>query len=1386
MALPPNYYQKIPVNMLRNCTYLFCCLALLFGSHVLRAQDNNSCLSFQLEDISTNANSQFCIDLTTQGFQNVLGMQGSILYDPEILQFIEVQDFGLPGLSAASFGTPAVGPEKTVTFSWSSPTATGVNLADGQTMTKLCFQPLVDSGKTIVEFSKQPTPIELIDGNLRLLSATFLAAEVQIGGTEASDLQIDELCVLPSICGEIGRGFIEVQASAGVEPLAYSWTGPNGFSSNASSFEATAGGYYELELSNVDGEIAKACAVVVGGNGESIVAANITPVPCDQEEGGAIELTLSSSNTDLDFIWDNGATGSSLTNLAAGTYSVTITDLATECSIVQHFDVPKEGIRGSLFSKCLSDEEVELWALIFDVEGNPHTYDWSNGETFTGPNEHKIVVPAGTGTEYMVTVTNNQGCSTVLQTVLPSCEVPSEGEDDFDGCLILEAEEMQGEEGEVVCLDFTVQDFENILGLQFTIEFDQSLLGFVEARNFALASSTTSFGVLPELLADGHVTLAWSDSQLQPRTLEDNAVVFTLCFEVLGDAGFASVIVNGSRTPMEAIWARNPFENVQTVSLGSIGGGIQIGEPVSAKPIIEQICAEALGCGSTVTTHLIAAISGDMGPFSYNWEGPEGYSSSELTPEVTSPGLYSMTLTDAAGATAVAAIQVEESRNVLDLNANIVPVSCAGTNDGSISLDNLPNGSNYTYEWSNGASTREISDLEVGEYTVSVTDNSTGCQTIKRFQLDRDGIAASLYYNCLADSMVEVTAVIFNPQGFNYTFHWSNGVQQSSGSQSTVLISALDSISVEITSDIGCEYVSPLLRPVCSDQPPLNFVSATYAYTCAPDNQNATITTYVLDNGNGPYTFSWSAGFVETNVTQSTLTVPASGSYQITVADALGNTQVLGGIEPNCGVQNVPPLQLSIGEANANTGESVCLAVRAKNFINIAGLQYAVAWDAEKLALNSIQNYSLPHLSDINFNFQGPNYQNGLLRMSWADLMGLGVSMPDDGILYEMCFTVTGSGGEVPVFFDVASMQMEFVNEDLQAGIPVLDDGLIIINGEERMWPGDTDHNEVANHFDLLNLGLAYGATGPTRENANLIWQGQWAADWGQGTPSTGVDYKHIDTNGDGEINIADTTAISLNWGRAVNLSPNPMAEYRSSPEDLDMQGAPIYVEAYPVRPGETVSFDINLGDNENPVEGAYGLAFSIVYDPLAVAYGSAKATFQNSWLGNLDQDMIALARDDPNNHRLHIGITRIDQLEVNGNGAIGQISMTIEDVIFRDGEYEMPFRVENIRLIRSSEAEIEVQQKQTIGTVTETPLSTGEEPLLEQVKLFPNPTANLINIQYRSTKIERIQLLNLGGQLLREYKAMDQISLQGFAPSTYILRFVGLDGVFLKKVIKQ
>lgn len=53
-----------------------------------------------------------------------------------------------------------------------------------------------------------------------------------------------------------------------------------------------------------------------------------------------------------------------------------------------------------------------------------------------------------------------------------------------------------------------------------------------------------------------------------------------------------------------------------------------------------------------------------------------------------------------------------------------------GSESGSIDI--TPNSENYTYSWSNGATTQDISDLRAGTYTVQIT-NSDGCSSIFEF-----------------------------------------------------------------------------------------------------------------------------------------------------------------------------------------------------------------------------------------------------------------------------------------------------------------------------------------------------------------------------------------------------------------------------------------------------------------------------------------------------------------------------------------------------------------------------------------------------------------------------------------------------------------------------
>lgn len=1361
-------------------------------SFTLSAQSNEPCLSLTIDEVTAEAGDIVCIDLTTTGFNNVLGLQWSVTYDPSLLKFAEVKNFGLPQLDASSFAVLSLGENNAITTAWTSPTLQRVDLPDDARIVSFCFEALATSGKAVVEIYNTPTLIEIVDGNLDLLSVSGIAGGVRFGDTPATSLTIEDICVLPPTCSALGQALVDVTISGGEAPFTYLWTGPSGFVTEVPDFEAMARGFYSLEVTDANGQMARGVAHVEQTSSFNIADATVTKVPCESASGGAISLALVDPFEPHEFSWSNGAITQNIDQLSTGAYTVTITNTETGCRSVETYTVEQEGILGSIFAECIGEDELELSALVFDDSGSTYHYEWSTGETFTGPNEHKIRV--STAEELIsVRITNNVGCRSIFEIAIPSCSTdtpPDGGEGNTGACFSLEVENIAAQQGDIACVDVKVKGFDKILGLQNSINWDPSLLAFIEAKNFSLGNVTTSFGQTATGLANGILPFAWTDSETLGKDLNDGEVLYTLCFEVLAESAYAEVNITESPTPIEVIAnGSQPFQ-LLTPPVGVIQGGIEIGGQATSSLAISDICIEWLGCESSFLADIQVALNGGSPPYAFSWTGPNGYTSNQANIQGPEEGMYALLLTDQNGNQASALAWLGDHQGLNEVAGQLTPVDCANPNSGAITLTGLSSEGNYTYSWSNGATTRNISGLSVGEYTVTLTSESNNCELTRTFEVELGDIQAGLFYTCMdeptgTNSLVEVTALVFGGGVGPFTFVWSTGEEVVAESKSKIQINAGDSVSVVITDTLGCTYTSQVLHTTCQEGSTTD-LALSYAYDCGEDSTTVALTAYVWDGGTGPYNFLWSTGAQISGSTQSTIEVPASGTYSVTVSDAVGNTRVLGGIAPNCSVTNDTPLTLSIGEANATTGESICLAVRAKGFKNILGIQYAVGWDPAQVALNTVQAFALPNLTAQNFDLGSSTFQDGFLRFLWFDPMGTGLSLADDAVLYEMCFTVLGTSGEVPIYFDQSTMQTEAINEDIASFEPVLDDGLIIINGDDRVWPGDTDNNELANQFDVLNIGLAYGATGPLRQDANLVWQGQWANDWDGQTPATAVNFKHIDVNGDGAINALDTTGLSLNWGRAANFSPNPFEEYRSTPGEAKHIGAPIFIETYTVRPGETADFNINLGDTENPVEGAYGIAFTIVYDPLAVVYGSAKASFQSSWLGTLGDNMIVVMRDDPNNHRIHIGLSRIDQMEVNGSGRIGVLSLTIEDVIFRDNEYEMDFSVENIRLIRSNEQEIIVNEVETVAAINESPLATENVLAAQRLKLYPNPTTAEIFIQYLDVQMDYVQVFNTNGKLIKEYKAMNQISLEGLPPTTYLLRFVGPEGVVVKKVIKQ
>ena len=126
--------------------------------------NNNSNFNLILSDETTNVGDQVCVDVSVEGFTNVLGMQFSINYDPADLQFVSVGNFNLSDLNANLFGTPPGTNPGDITLSWLDQSLNGVTLNDGTNIFEICFTAL-SGGTTDVSFSGMPTSIEISDVN---------------------------------------------------------------------------------------------------------------------------------------------------------------------------------------------------------------------------------------------------------------------------------------------------------------------------------------------------------------------------------------------------------------------------------------------------------------------------------------------------------------------------------------------------------------------------------------------------------------------------------------------------------------------------------------------------------------------------------------------------------------------------------------------------------------------------------------------------------------------------------------------------------------------------------------------------------------------------------------------------------------------------------------------------------------------------------------------------------------------------------------------------------------------------------------------------------------------------------------------------------------------
>jgi len=278
-----------------------------------------------------------------------------------------------------------------------------------------------------------------------------------------------------------------------------------------------------------------------------------------------------------------------------------------------------------------------------------------------------------------------------------------------------------------------------------------------------------------------------------------------------------------------------------------------------------------ISCNGASDGSATVTATGGNGSYTYTWSpgALNGPTQNGLT-----AGSYTVDVIDSDGCEGSVVITITEPAEI-SLSTVVTNAEC-GVPDGAIDLTVVGGAVPYTYAWSNGAATQNISGLTPGSYSVNVTDANGCVANITATVAATDGpdisLVSSSDVSCfgLSDGAAQVDA---SGGSGGYVFQWQpgglNGANQSNLSAG--------SYTVTVTDSDGCP-ASLVVEINSPDEIQLNLSST--ASSCTVDDGTLSA---VASGGDGNFSYLWSNG-----ATTASVNDVGPGVYTLTVTDGQG------------------------------------------------------------------------------------------------------------------------------------------------------------------------------------------------------------------------------------------------------------------------------------------------------------------------------------------------------------------------------------------------------------------------------------------------------------------------------------------------------------------
>ena len=805
-------------------------------------------------------------------------------------------------------------------------------------------------------------------------------------------------------------GSVQLSGSAIEMDVTYLWsldTDP-GFellaTSMNSSINASQAGVYTMTVTGSNGcPTSTTFEVFIDEDTPTVMAEVMNTITCDMSTA-TIEAESNSMNANFEWTGPTGfvpTSGESINVTLPGTYTLIVTDNINGCEAppveVMVLD-DREDPDVATMTTVVTCEDM-IFSISASSMVNNAMYSWS-GQGLTGTDPILEVTQAGS---YEVIVTDpSNGCST------PETVIVTADRDDPDGSVSASVMELNCDNSEslLTATSSTAGVIITFMDEAMNETVDDELM-VTQAGVYMVTYEDPASGC--SITEPIEITEDFTPPNIAPVVpVQDlNCDIMQIPLEIT---------INGNESIRTYEWTGPGLDDPTAASPLASAPGLytlivtaddngctntisievmqDIDMPVSVPAATEITCenpdAQLMGEGSS--------LGGDI---VYLWEGPGGFTSSDISTTTTVSGQYTLTVSNSTNMCSVSEIvMVGEDMNapIADAGAQ-VDFPCAVdevTLDGSASSGQAT----LSYEWTNSTglvvgNAAVIQVSESGEFTLTITDSDNGCTNFSTVMVvpDEDApiidVAPVQTLTCGTPTIsLDASNTIGAGTGMlQYSWTFENGMP--AGNDAVIDVSNPGIYTLTVTDlNNGCEASMPV--PVDENMTLPAFTVEGGDLDCASGVTDVTVQGLLANNPS--YSWTGPGGFVSTDPMLSNVDV--AGTYTLTVTDGDNGCTFTSSAEVTPD-DNAPPA--SIGPADM------------------------LACDTEVIQLTGMTSGS-----GLTFLWSGPGI------ISNPDNLTIDVNTPG---MYQLVVTDPSNGCTT-----VSSIQVEEVLDDLASFGPEADD----------------------------------------------------------------------------------------------------------------------------------------------------------------------------------------------------------------------------------------------------------------------------------------------------------------------------------------------------------